>query len=221
MFIKQDKNKTRTIYKLPYFPDRILHHAILQVLEPIWKKTFIKNTYQSIKGRGVHKAKSDVRKAIKTYDTSNEVYYGQIDIQKFYPSIDNNIMLNIVARKIKCKDTLLLLEEIINSTKGLPIGNYISQYLGNLYLTYLDHYVKEQLRIKHYFRYCDDIVIVAESKEAIKHIYSYIEHYLKYELNLKIKSNKQYYALQFRNLDFVGYVFLSNGKVKLRSYLIL
>ena len=62
VFIKQDKNKTRTIYKLPYFPDRILHHAILQVLEPIWKKTFIKNTYQSIKGRGVHRAKRDLDK---------------------------------------------------------------------------------------------------------------------------------------------------------------
>lgn len=84
-------------------------------------------------------------------------------------------------------------------------------------MAYFDQSVISRKDVKNYFRYCDDIVIVAESKEAIKQIYSYIEQYLKYELNLKIKSNKQYYALQFRNLDFVGYVFLSNGKVKLRS----
>ena len=205
VFIKQDKNKTRTIYKLPYFPDRILHHAILQVLEPIWKKTFIKNTYQSIKGRGVHKAKSDVCKAIKTYDSCSEIYYGQIDIQKFYPSVDNSIMLNIIARKIKCKDTLLILEEIINSTKGLPIGNYISQYLGNLYLTYLDHYVKEQLRIKHYFRYCDDIVLLDTCPLNIKFNIKLIKDKIK-ELNLNIKSNIKVNDIS-GGLDFLGFIF--------------
>ena len=205
VFIKQDKNKTRTIYKLPYFPDRILHHAILQVLESIWKKTFIKNTYQSIKGRGVHKAKSDVCKAIKTYDACSEVYYGQIDIQKFYPSVDNSIMINIVSRKIKCKDTLLLLEEIINSTKGLPIGNYISQYLGNLYLTYLDHYVKEQLRIKHYFRYCDDIVLLGTCTSNIKLNIKLIKDKIK-ELNLNIKGNVKVNDLS-KGLDYLGFIF--------------
>ena len=110
-----------------------------------------------------------------------------------------------------------LLYTLIDSKDGLPIGNYISQYLGNIYLSYFDQSVISRKDVKNYFRYCDDIVIVAESKEAIKLIYSCIEHYLKDKLNLKIKSNKQYYALQFRNLDFVGYLFLRNGKVKLRN----
>ena len=205
VFTKKDKGKVRTIYKLPYFPDRILHHAILQVLEPIWKKTFIKNTYQSIKGRGVHRAKSDVSKAIKSFKDSDEVYYGQIDIEKFYPSIDNEILSNIVAKKIKCKNTLVLLDEIINSIKGLPIGNYISQYLGNLYLTYVDHYIKEVLKIKHYFRYCDDIVILDVNKENIKSNIKLIITKIK-ELRLKVKGNIKINNLN-TGLDFLGFVF--------------
>ena len=205
VFTKKDKGKERTIYKLPYFPDRILHHAILQVLEPIWKKTFIKNTYQSIKGRGVHRAKSDVHKAIRSFKDSDEVYYGQIDIEKFYPSIDNEIMSNIVARKIKCKNTLALLDEIINSTKGLPIGNYISQYLGNLYLTYVDHYVKEVLKIKHYFRYCDDIVILDTNTKNIKLNIKLIIAKIK-ELRLKVKGSIKVNNLN-TGLDFLGFVF--------------
>ena len=205
VFTKKDKGKERTIYKLPYFPDRILHHAILQVLESIWKKTFIKNTYQSIKGRGVHRAKSDVHKAIRSFKDSDEVYYGQIDIEKFYPSIDNEIMSNIVARKIKCKNTLALLDEIINSTKGLPIGNYISQYLGNLYLTYVDHYVKEVLKIKHYFRYCDDIVILDTNTKNIKLNIKLIIAKIK-ELRLKVKGSIKVNNLN-TGLDFLGFVF--------------
>lgn len=216
MFKKNDKGKVREIFKLDYYPDRIIHHAILQVLEPIWKGMLIKNTYQSIKGRGVKACKRDVNKFIGK-NTDKDLWILKIDINKFYPSVDNTILNNIVSRKIKCKDALWLLYTIIDSKEGLPIGNYISQYLGNLYLSYFDQSVISRKDVKNYFRYCDDIVIVAENKEAIKHIYSYIEHYLEYELNLKIKSNKQYYALQFRNLDFVGYVFLSNGKVKLRN----
>ena len=167
VFTKVDKGKEREIYKLPYFPDRIVHHAILQVLEPIWKKTFINNTYQSIKGRGVHKAKRDLDKVIASYD--GDVYYLQMDVNKFYPSVDNNIMMQLVSKKIKCKGTLWLLGVVIHSTKGLPIGNYLSQYLGNLYVTYLDHYVKEVMMVKHYYRYCDDIVVISTD---IAHLHS-------------------------------------------------
>ena len=216
MFKKNDKGKVREIYKLDYYPDRIIHHAILQILEPIWKAMLIKNTYQSIKGRGVKACKRDVNRFIGK-NTDKDLWILKIDINKFYPSVDNAILKDIISRKIKCKDTLWLLYTIIDSKEGLPIGNYISQYLGNIYLSYFDQSVISRQYVKSYFRYCDDIVIVAESKEAIKDIYSYVEHYLNCELNLKIKSNKQYYALQFRNLDFVGFVFLTNGKVKLRN----
>ncbi len=167
VFTKNDKGKERMIYKLPYFPDRIVQHAILQVLEPIWKKILITNTYQSIKGRGIHKAKKDVIKAIKALGYE-DITYGQLDIAKYYPSVDNEIMEKIVAKKIKCKDTIWLLSNIIQSMQGLPIGNYLSQYLGNLYLSYLDHYVKEVIKVRHYFRYCDDIVILDTDKDKIE-----------------------------------------------------
>lgn len=204
IFIKKDKGKERTIYKLPYFPDRIVQHAILQVLEPIWKKTLITNTYQSIKGRGIHKAKKDVIKAIKALG-NDEIVYGQLDISKYYPSVDNMMMEKIVAKKIKCKDTIWLLSNIIHSVQGLPIGNYLSQYLGNLYLSYLDHYVKEVIKVKYYFRYCDDIVILGANRDELESAIQIIEHKLK-ELNLEVKTGTKVRPLS-TGLDFLGFVF--------------
>lgn len=202
--MRNDRGKVREIFVLPYFPDRIVHHAIMQVLEPIWKKTFITHTYQSIKGRGIHKCKRDVEKITKS--DVDFLYCYKIDICKFYPSINNGIMKSVVRRKIKCKDTLWLLDNIIDSTEGVPIGNYLSQFLGNLYLTYFDHYVKEVLRCKYYFRYCDDIVLISESKDELV---SYIEP-IKRELSklrLEVKSNEQLFEVESRGVDFVGYVF--------------
>ena len=213
VFTKVDKGKEREIYKLPYFPDRIVHHAILQVLEPIWKKTFINNTYQSIKGRGVHRAKKDIDKAIASYN--GDVYYLQMDIKKFYPSVDNKIMCNIVEKKIKCKDTLWLLQEIINSTKGLPIGNYLSQYLGNLYVTYLDHYVKNVLKVKHYYRYCDDIVVLSDSIEMLQETSIVVSNRLQQELKLNLKDLSKVNHVS-SGLDFLGFVFLGTH-VRLRK----
>lgn len=207
VFTKVDKGKKREIYKLPYFPDRIVHHAILQVLEPTWKKTFINTTYQSIKGRGVHKAKKDVEMAIKKLD--GKVYYLQMDVKKFYPSVDNDIMQEIVARKIKCKDTLWLLSVIIQSIKGLPIGNYLSQYLGNLYISYLDHFVKEQLRVKCYYRYCDDIVLLSNDKAQLKLCKEVIVDKLNKELKLAVKPTITIDELE-KGLDFLGFVFKGN-----------
>ena len=214
IFTKNDKGKEREIYKLPYFPDRIVHHAILQILEPIWKKTFISASYQSIKGRGVHKAKKDLEKAVSKAD--KPVWYLQMDIKKFYPSINNDIMECIVSRKIKCKDTLWLLSVIIRSMKGLPIGNYISQYLGNLYLTYLDHYAKEVLKVKWYFRYCDDIVLFGYDKKELEKHKDVIITMLKEELNLEVKPNARINSLDL-GLDFLGFVFKGSHTVLRKS----
>ena len=202
---KNDRGKVREIYVLPYFPDRIVHHAIMQVLEPIWKKTFIKNTYQSIKARGIHRGKKDIEKVTKAKD-AGELYCYKLDIVKFYPSINNVKLKNIVTKKIKCKGTLLLLYDIIDSTDGVPIGNYLSQFLGNLYLTYFDHYVKEVLKVKWYFRYCDDIVILSPSKDFLALIAPEIKARLS-DLDLKVKRNEQIFDANLRGIDFVGYVF--------------
>ena len=219
MFKKIDKGKEREIYKLPYFPDRIIHHAILQVLEPIWKKLLIKNTYQSIKGRGVTSCKRDVQKCLRKY-RSDDVWVTKFDIKKFYPSVNNEILKTIISRKIKCKSTLELLYTIIDSHEGLPIGNYISQYLGNLYLTGLDYFMKSNSDVLGYFRYCDDIVVVSACKDSASRVYLDTKHYVNTKLHLEIKHTSQYFSITNRKLDFVGFVYLYNGKTKLRKSII-
>ena len=119
--------KERLIFRLPYYPDRILHHAIMNVLEPIWVGVFTPDTYSCIKGRGIHGVMRGVKRAMKDEEKSR--YCLKLDVRKFYPSIDHEILKTIVRRKIKCKDTLHLLDTIIDSADGVPIGNYLSQYL--------------------------------------------------------------------------------------------
>ena len=138
-FIKNDKGKRREIYKLPYYPDRIIHHAIVQVVEPIWKKTLIADTYQSIKGRGLHKAIRKIQRNVRMSD--KKLYYLKMDINKYYPSIQNDKLMQLIRRKIKCKDTPQLIDEIVDSTIGVPIGNYLTQYFGNIYLNSVNHEV--------------------------------------------------------------------------------
>jgi hypothetical protein len=208
-----DKGKEREIYSLPYFPDRILHHAILQVIEPIWKSILVRNTFQSIKGRGVEDGRRKVVKSIRGKDAK---YCLQFDVSKFYPSIDNEILKEIIRKKITDKRVLWLLYEIIDSTKGVPIGNYLSQYLGNLYLAYFDHWVKEKLKIKHYFRYCDDVILIHPEKDYLQYCFVKIEYYLEKNLKLKIKKNHQVYPIKKRRIDFLGFRF-DNRKSYLRK----
>lgn len=202
VFTKNDKGKVREIYKLPYFPDRMVHHAIVQVVEPIWKSTLIKDTYQSIKGRGLHKAIRKIKKNV--YSSKENLNYLKIDISKFYPSIDNNILKCTIRRKIKCKKTLALLDEIINSTVGVPIGNYLSQYFGNLYLSRVDHYVKETCKIKLYFRYCDDIVAINPEKSNLHALKHKLRDMLKI-VKLSIKASNCIRPIS-NGLDFLGVV---------------
>lgn len=115
--------KERLIFRLPYYPDRILHHAIMNVLEPIWVKLFVANTYSCIKNRGIHACARDVRYALKN-DPEGTRYCLKLDIRKFYPSIDHSILKRIIRRKIKDNRLLNLLDEIIDSVEnGVPIGN--------------------------------------------------------------------------------------------------
>ena len=204
IFNKLDKGKVREIYKLPYFPDRIIHHCIMQVLEPIWHKVLIKDTFQSIKGRGIHKAQKRIEPIIRNV---RPAYSLKIDIKKFYPSIDNEILKKIVRKKIKCSDTLWLIDEIIDSTQGVPIGNYMSQYFGNLYLGYFDHWMKETKSVKHYYRYCDDIVILSNDKVYLHKLLDEMRKYLTVNLKLKIKENYQISPTGIRGVDFLGFRF--------------
>jgi RNA-directed DNA polymerase len=113
--------KEREVFRLPYFPDRITHHAIMNILEPIFVSVFTNDTYSCIKGKGIHAAVESVKKALQ--DKSGTVYCLKLDIKKFYPNIDHDVLKQLLRRKIKDKDLLWLLDEIIDSAPGLPIGN--------------------------------------------------------------------------------------------------
>ena len=197
--------KERLIFRLPYFPDRILHHAVMNILEPIFVATFTADTYSCIKQRGIHAAANAVKRALK--DEPGTQYCLKLDIKKFYPSIDHDILKALIRRKFKDQDLLDLLDEIINSADGLPIGNYLSQYLANFYLTYFDHWIKETKKVRYYFRYADDLVILADSKPYLHELLAEIREYMSDYLKLTIKENYQVFPVDSRGIDFVGYVF--------------
>lgn len=197
--------KERLISALPYYPDRITHHAIMNVLEPVFVSCFTADTYSCIKGRGIHGAANKVRKALQ--DVDNTTYCLKLDIKKFYPSINHDILKSLLRRKIKDNDLLWLLDEIIDSAAGVPIGNYLSQYFANYYLSGLDHWLKETIRVKYYFRYADDIVILHNSKPYLHNLRAQITSYLADNLKLTVKENYQVFPIAARGIDFVGYVF--------------
>jgi retron-type reverse transcriptase len=177
----------------------------MNVLEPIFVSVFTQDTYSCIKGKGIHAAARGVRRALK--DEAGTQYCLKIDIKKFYPNIDHSILKQLLERKFKDKELLWLLNNIIDSADGVPIGNYLSQYFANFYLTYFDHWIKEEKRVKHYFRYADDIVILSGDKPSLHQILADMREYFETKLNLKIKENYQVFPVQSRGIDFVGYVF--------------
>jgi retron-type reverse transcriptase len=197
--------KERTVYRLPYFPDRVVHHAIMNVLEPVFVASFTADIYSAIKGRGIHGAARKIKEALR--DKEDTVYCLKLDIRKFYPSVDHAILKDILRRKFKDADLLALLDEIIDSADGLPIGNYLSQYLANFYLTGFDHWVKEEKDVQYYFRYADDMVILGPDKAALHALLSDIKTYLYSRLRLIVKANYQVFPVDSRGIDFLGYRF--------------
>lgn len=197
--------KERDIYSLPYYPDRIVHRAVMNIMEPIFVSVFTADTYNCIKNRGIHAAAYAVRDALQNFPDTQ--FCLKLDIKKFYPNVDHSVLKQLLRRKIKDNDLLWLLDEIIDSAVGLPIGNYLSQYFANFYLTYFDHWIKEEKQVKCYFRYADDMVILAGNKPYLHQILSEIKMYLKERLKLDVKKNYQVFPVQARGIDFVGYKF--------------
>ncbi len=199
-----EEPKQREIFRLPFYPDRIMHHAVMNVLQPIFISTFTADTYSCIPERGIHAASFALRSALE--DVHDTTYCLKLDIKKFYPNIDHDVLKNLLRRKIKDKDLLHLLDEVIESAPGLPIGNYLSQYFANFYLTYFDHWIKEKKGVKNYFRYADDLVILSSSKAELHQLLADIRIYLRDELKLTVKDNYQIFPVWARGIDFVGYV---------------
>lgn len=202
--------KERKIYRLPYYPDRILHHAIMNVMEKIWVNTMTADTYACVKTRGIHKCAKKIKHDLKG---EKNIYCLKTDIRKFYPSIDHDTLKCVVRRKIKDKKLLKLLDEIIDSTDGVPIGNYLSQYFANIYLSELDHIIKEKFHIKYYYRYADDTVILSHSKQTLHRVEKFMNEYLS-GIKLNLKGNWRIFPVAKNvhdnvgcGIDFMGYVF--------------
>lgn len=200
---KKYEPKERIIYKLP-FRDRVVHWAIMLVVEPIWVSNFTRDTYACIKGRGIHpmirRVKKDLRK-----DVAGTSYCLKADVRKFYPSIDHEILKMVIRKKIKDPKLLFLLDEIIDSADGVPIGNYLSQFFANLYLSEMDHLIKERLKVKYYYRYADDIVLLSDNKQQLHGWLIWISDYLEQERKLHLKGNYSVFPVK-NGIDFGGYV---------------
>lgn len=201
-YFKVFEPKEREIAVAP-FRDRVVHHAIVNVIEPIYEKIFISDSYATRKNKGTHKAVLKAQEMIKR----NEWYF-KSDIRKYFPSIDQDVILSILGRKIKDKRLLSLLEKVIRNGgadgKGLPIGNLTSQFLANVYLDRFDHFIKDELGFKFYVRYMDDFVIFDNDKEKLKVLRPKIEDFLKSELCLDLKESATYINKRLNGLSFLG-----------------
>lgn len=205
--------KLRTIYKLPFAPDRVVQHAIMHVVEPIWDGLMIHDSYSCRQGKGIHAASLRTMVLVKKYR-----YCLYCDISKFYPSINHDVLFAIVQRKIKCRDTLALLEDIIYSFPGgqnVPIGNYTSQWLGNLYMNELDQMLKHRYHIKGYIRYCDDFLLFHDDKRLLGEMARIIEDYLRERLQLKMSKCTLFPVSQ--GVDFLGYRHFPAGYLLVRK----
>lgn len=214
--MKTEYGKVREIFKLPFYPDRCVQHAISAVLRHKWDRSLTNDTYACLVGRGINSGilrynlNHKVKRAIQSY-RHRQVYILKMDISKCYPSVDNELLAKAYRRHCKDEKALKLLDDINFNGKGLPIGNFLSQIEINLYLGPLDRFVKEELKVKHYFRYMDDLVLMSEDKPQLHQWEWRILNFLWYELHLESNRKRQIFPLgrtkAERGLDFGGYVF--------------
>lgn len=192
--------KERIIYILNYI-HRVVQHALINKIEPIINSMLIKDTYSCIKGRGMHKASLRTIEFIR-----RNKYCLKMDIRKFYPSINHDILYSLFERKFKDEGLLWLLKDIIYSFPGetnAPIGNLTSQVFGNFYMSPLDRYVKEELKIKDYVRYCDDFLLFSNNKEELRNAKYLITKFLREKLKLELSKSDLFPTS--RGVDFMGY----------------
>lgn len=210
--------KKRLISAAPY-RDRVVHHALCNVLEPIFDRSFIADSYACRKGKGTHAAVNRYSQYARKYK-----YVLKCDIQKYFQSIDHEILLRIIGRKIRCEETLRLIRVVVGSRndrtspfyfegddlftpvrrgKGIPIGNLTSQFFGNVYLDSFDHFVKEALGLP-YIRYVDDFVAFSNNKGQLREAKQAMTDFLS-SLRLKVHSRKCRIYIVREGVRFLGY----------------
>ncbi len=225
MFYKQEGDKLRKIYKLPYFPDRIVQWALMQVVSPYIRRHLIFDTYSAIPKRGIHSGLERVQEAMYRHRDECE-YCLKFDVRHYYQNISHEILYGQYERIFKDANLLWLIREIIDSIStideedfeeldrlglpidsecGVPIGNYFSQWSGNFYLSGFDHWMKESMGLKYYFRYMDDIVVLHSDKGFLHDLCERCREYLWDNLRLRLKNSYQVFPSYVRGVDFLGY----------------
>ncbi len=204
--------KLRHIHKA-CVKDRLLHHAVFRILYPIFDKTFIFDSYSCRIGKGTHRAVNRLQEFFGKISRNNtgECFLLKCDIKKFFDTIDQNILITLIKKKLRNKNALWLIGEIIKSFsispgKSLPLGNVTSQLFANIYLNQLDQFMKHRLKIKHYIRYCDDFVILDKNQEHLEKLIPLIHSFLNEKLKLSLHPDKIEIRKYRQGIDFLGYV---------------
>jgi len=198
----------------PPFVDRIVHHALCRVIDPIFDKTFIEDSYACRKHKGAHQAVKRIQKFLRRPKTG---YCLKCDISQYFAHVDHQILFDLIKKRVSDRQTLDLLQKIIDSYPvGIPIGNLTSQLFANIYLNELDRFVKQTLRCRFYLRYVDDFLVLGETKDELKKVLSQITVFLHNRLKLTLHPRKVRLFPARLGADFVGYVVFP-GHIRLRS----
>ncbi|MBW3018598.1 reverse transcriptase/maturase family protein [Candidatus Woesearchaeota archaeon] len=209
-FILRDP-KTRTIC-VSSFRDRIVHHALINILQPIFEPRFICDSYASRKLKGTLPAIKRFYQFLRktTKNSTRHAFVLKADIKHYFQTVDHTILLEIIRKRIKDENTIWLIKTILDNNpytttgKGMPLGNWTSQFFANIYLNELDQYVQHILRIKHYIRYVDDFVIMERSKDKLQGYENEILVFLN-NLKLKLHPNKCKIIPVSRPIKFLGF----------------
>jgi RNA-directed DNA polymerase len=211
--------KQRSIHKASV-RDRVVHQAVVNVIEPLFETRFIYDSYSCRIGKGTHAAIHRLRSFLRQESMNNTktVYALKGDIRKFFASVDQEILIFLLGKKIKDEHTIHLLQRIIWSfslspNKGIPLGNLTSQLFANVYLHELDRYVKHDLRIHYYLRYCDDFVIMTPSRSEAFNLVERIDAFLQNHLKLQLHPNKVLVRTWKQGIDFLGYILLPHATI--------
>lgn len=214
--------KQRSIHKASV-RDRVVHQAIVNVIESLFEKQFIHDSYSCRLGKGTHAAVTRLRSFLSRESLNNTktVYVLKCDIKRFFASVDHDTLLSLLERRVKDRRTMRLLRCIIQSFlvqpgRGIPLGNLTSQLFANVYLHELDWYVKHELRAKYYVRYCDDFVILTPLRSEAFYLAERIDAFLKNRLKMELHPNKVKVQTWEQGVDFLGYVLLPHAII-LRS----
>ena len=207
--------KLRHIHK-PAVKDRVLHHALVALLDPIFERLFIFDSYSSRRGKGTHLAIARLRELCwkESQHNTRTVWALKCDVRKFFDSVDHGILLSILGKRVR-GEVFSVLEQVVRSFeirpgKGIPLGNLTSQLFSNVYLDRLDQFVKRELKVKSYLRYADDFVLVSHDRAYLEGLLPRIEEFLGGELKLELHARKVIFRRWRQGIDFLGYISFPN-----------